>query len=145
MARFNFTQVRNPVESSMSVDDVTFRLCPVDTGFAFDGKRYEGMIASGRFDDAREMQFRLGVNRVVGWSGILDEKGNDVEFTPENFAAFVRLVEAIDYMMAVGERTLVDLGVLQSPAKTAEPAPSAKKRKDMVGPPDPSGSSTTTP
>lgn len=145
MARFNFTQVKNPVESSMTFRDVTFRLCPVDTGFAFDGKRYEGMVVTGRIDDAREMQFRLGVNRVIGWSGICDENGNDVEFTPENFAAFVRLVESIDYVMAVGEQTLIDLNILQSPAKTSEPVQTAKKRKDPIGPPAPSDSSTTTP
>ncbi len=145
MARFNFAQVKNPIESSMTVDDVTFRLCPVDTGFAFDGKRYETLLASGRIDDAREMQFRLGVNRIIGWKGILDEKGNEVEFTPENFASFVRLVESIDYVMAVGERTLIDLNVIKAPAKLSEPEAQSKKRKDPVGPPEPSASSTKTP
>lgn len=120
MAKFNFTKVKNPVQELFvsqpkDKDPLTFLLKPIDTAFAFDASRWQSLMGAGRQDDAIEMQFQIGVNRVMGWKDVLDEEGNEVDFVT-NYAAFTRIVDAIPYLMDVGKKTLIDLDII--PADT---------------------------
>lgn len=118
MTKFNIKKALNPVESIFTAYDkdnenpITFRLRPVDTSFAFDGSRWQNLIRAGKIDDAVELQFQMGLNRIQGWNGVQDEDGNDVAFTIENFSAFTRLLACVPYVMAVGQETLKEVDAL---------------------------------
>lgn len=121
MAQFKFSKALNPVETSFTATDkddqnpITFKLRPVDTGFAFDASRWISYVKERMVNEANELQFQLGAQRIVGWDGVTDESGNSVPFSADNMAAFTRMVQGIPYIMRVGEETLIELEALPRP------------------------------
>lgn len=127
MKRFNFKKFKNPIESAYTstpkdnngvvMEPITFTLKPITTEFAFDGSRWANMVNAGRADDALELQFGIGANRICGWTGVQDEDGKEVDFAA-NFKTFLAMVDSIPYIMDVGEKTLFEMDVLKE--KTPE-------------------------
>lgn len=118
MTKFGIKRAMNPVEACFTATDaegqnpITLKLRPSDTAFAFDGSRWQTLVRGGRIDDANELQFQIGLNRIQGWQGVFDEDGSEVEFNNDNFAAWTRLVESIPYIMKAGEETLKEVKAL---------------------------------
>jgi hypothetical protein len=138
VTKFNFKKVMNPIETIFTANDkdginpITFRLRPPDTSFAFDASRWMSLVRAGRVDDANELQFQLGVNRVSGWNDVFDEDDNAVEFNTQTFSAFTRLVDAIPYIMSVGEETLKELEAIPNLEHHSAQGEALAQRAEMI-------------
>ena len=119
MAKFNFSKVRNPKEElfvavTEGLEPITFKLSPFESSLAFDCQRWVSALRKNS-DVADEIQFSIGASRIIGWSDVKDEDGNLVDFG-NGYPLFVRLPEAIPYLMLVGKKTLEDAGVISEAA-----------------------------
>jgi hypothetical protein len=120
MTNFSFKKVSNSVETiftstnAKGENPIRLRLAPIDTQVAFEASRFKSLMESNMLDAARELMFVVGMNRIKGWSDVKDEEGNDVEWNHDTYGAWLRMVEAIDYVMQVGEITLREVGVIEN-------------------------------
>ena len=142
---FDFQSALNPQKRIFEADGtegkVVLELAPFQTAQAFDANRWQALALSQRLIDADEFMFQIGLNRIIGWQGMKDAKGEDVPFSPDMLNAWSRLTKAIQYIQAVGKETLLEAGVLTLNEKKIELA-AAEKAEEPTS--EASESNTTT-
>lgn len=137
MVSFNLSKLKNPLQESLVLhgfgrkEPITVLVAPFDTAMAFDCNRWAHHARQGLHNEADEIQFEIGIKRIVGWTDLTDETGSLLPFNKENLLLLSRCVEAMDYFMEVGAKTLVEakvvgenfLTLLQNTAEPPAPLP----------------------
>lgn len=105
--KFNLNKVKNPVFRKEVIqpeglEPITFQLAPFVTDTAFDITRLQHAKNEAQ---ALEIQFHIGLKRIVGWSGLFDENGNELEYSPDTLGLLSQIPDFIPYAMEIGALT----------------------------------------
>ncbi len=140
MTRFNLDRIKNPVNSTVTVDPdglgpITFVLAPTNTDTAFDVFSLRGAANEADFAN---MQFRIGVKRIVGWTDLMDEEGNLIPYSVENLGFLLNSPDFIPYAMNIGQLTINEIETDAAAKKKAPQAtaPSVKSTKTKAATPE---------